>query len=98
MRDAKERGALESLSKRQLIDNIIRLEERLAALERRNLELETELARARKDSSNSSKPPSSDIVKPPRDARPKGSRRQERKFPRKISPRRFLMGIAACAS
>ena len=56
------------------------LERRNAALERRNVELqrrnaslearcaklEGELAKARKDSSNSSKPPSSDIVKPPK--------------------------------
>jgi len=43
MRDAKERGALARLSKRQRIDIIIRLEERLAALERRNRCLRREL-------------------------------------------------------
>lgn len=52
------------LSKNQLIRQIIRLTERLDALEKRNAELEIELARLRKNSSNSSKPPSSDIVKP----------------------------------
>jgi len=42
------------------------LEARCAKLEKENAELRTELAKARKNSSNSSKPPSSDIVKPPR--------------------------------
>ena len=51
---------------------ISRLLERLAEQDRRITALEAELARARKDSSNSSKPPSSDIVKPPR---PPGSPR-----------------------
>ena len=37
-------------------------------LKARIVELEAELARARKDSTTSSKPPSSDIVKPPGDA------------------------------
>ncbi len=52
--------------------NCERLELRLAELERqlaaafaRIAELEGQLAAARKDSSTSSKPPSSDIVKPP---------------------------------
>jgi transposase len=44
------------------------LERRNAALEVRCTKLEAELAKARKDSSNSSKPPSSDIVKPPKTA------------------------------
>jgi transposase len=53
--------------------NCVRLAERVAALEKqlaaalaRIEELERQLAAARKDSSTSSKPPSSDIVKPPR--------------------------------
>ena len=87
-----DRSTLERLSKPELIEIILRLEERVAVLEARcaKLEeenavlrrenaalkarcvtLELELAKARKDSSNSSKPPSSDIVKPPR---PKGTR------------------------
>lgn len=77
-----DRTTLEQLSKTELIEIIIRLEERVAALEarcatleKRNAELEArcvkleaDLAKARKNSSNSSKPPSSDIVKPPRPA------------------------------
>lgn len=41
-------------------------------------ELEAELAKARKNSSTSSKPPSSDIVKPPKDQR-RGKRKRKRK-------------------
>jgi hypothetical protein len=41
------------------------LQERLRVLEQQVKELQTELAKARKNSSTSSKPPSSDIVKPP---------------------------------
>jgi transposase len=40
-------------------------EKRLAVLEQRIAELETQLAKAKKNSGNSSKPPSSDIVNPP---------------------------------
>ena len=47
----------DDLSREQLLDLVKQLLERVAVLE-------AELARARKDSSNSSKPPSSDIVKP----------------------------------
>ena len=38
--------------------------------------LEAELAEAKKNSSNSSKPPSSDLVKPPKPPRPDGRKRQ----------------------
>jgi transposase len=43
------------------------LQARVAKLSTRLAELESQLATARKHSSNSSKPPSSDIVKPPKD-------------------------------
>jgi len=73
-----ERTTLEQLSKPELTEIILRLAEQVAALEarcakleRENAELRAELAKARKNSSTSSKPPSSDIVKPPR---PQGSR------------------------
>src|SRR5262245_41455458 len=45
---------------------------RLEALEVSVARLQEQLAAARKDSSNSSKPPSSDIVKPPKPAPPEG--------------------------
>ena len=44
------------------------LEKKSRQQEQRNAELEAELAKARKTSRNSSKPPSSDIVKPPNHA------------------------------
>ena len=50
---------------------------RCAALKARVVELEAQLAAARKDSGNSSKPPSSDIVKPPKE--PRGRRSKRRK-------------------
>ncbi len=60
-------------SRRELFATLRRLEARNAELERRIEQqaqrigdLERELAKARKNSSTSSKPPSSDIVKPPR--------------------------------
>ena len=56
---------LEGLSKPELIAIILRLERRLG-------ELEAEVARLRKNSSNSSKPPSSDITKPPKPPTPSG--------------------------
>ncbi|MCL2116997.1 MAG: DUF6444 domain-containing protein, partial [Planctomycetaceae bacterium] len=46
------------------------------------LQLESELAGARKNSSNSSKPPSSDIVKPPKD-KPPVDQKTKRKVKRK---------------
>jgi len=69
------REELQRLSKRQLVDLVEQLmdrmealEERVQHLEQRNVELEAELAKSRKNSSTSSKPPSSDIVKPPKPA------------------------------
>lgn len=57
---------LESLSKPELIVIIRSQEARIAQLEARVAELEEKLAALLKNSSNSSKPPSSDIVKPPK--------------------------------
>jgi len=45
-------------------------------LEAHNASLESEIARLRKDSSNSHKPPSSDIVKPPAARRRRGKKRR----------------------
>jgi transposase len=49
---------------------------RLVALEAKNLQLVQALAAAAKNSRNSSKPPSSDIVKPPPQKLPRGQRRK----------------------
>lgn len=59
--------------------NCKRLEKRLAELEARLRQLEAELAKAQKNSGNSSKPPSSDIVKPTSKscARKKGRKRKQ---------------------
>lgn len=46
--------------------------ERIAEQDRRIVALQAELAQLKKNSSNSSKPPSSDIVKPPKDSDGKG--------------------------
>lgn len=51
-------------------------EARLKALEATVAHLQAQLAAARKDSSTSSKPPSSDIVKPPKPAPPEGRERR----------------------
>src|SRR5205809_1487172 len=48
----------------------------IEALQAAVTQLQEQLAAARKDSSTSSKPPSSDIVKPPKPASPAGSERR----------------------
>ena len=55
------------------------LKARIAELEAENTRLLAEIARLKKDSSTSSKPPSSDIVKPPRPKLPGGKRRKRRR-------------------
>jgi transposase len=56
---------------------ILELETLLASKDMRIAELEAELAKARKTSRNSSKPPSSDITRPPSDTqRPRGRRKK----------------------
>ena len=52
------------------------IEAAVAPLRERIAALEAELAKAKKDSSNSSKPPSSDLVKPPKPPRKDGQKRQ----------------------
>ena len=56
---------------RELYAVIARLEARIAGLE-------AALAKAKRDSSNSSKPPSSDIVKPPKPSPPRGHSKRKR--------------------
>ena len=79
--DDMARRALESLSKRELIEIILRHERRIDCLawqneqlQKRVEHLEKEFAKSRKDSSNSHKPPSSDIVKPPLPKAAKGKK------------------------
>ena len=65
----KSHGA--SSREKELLAIIARLEARIA-------ELEAQLAKARKNSSTSSKPPSSDIVKPPKPPIPKGAAKRKK--------------------
>jgi len=55
---------------------VVDLETQIADLVRQNAQLVEQIAKLSKNSSNSSKPPSSDIVKPPKSKRTKGPCRQ----------------------
>jgi len=63
----------------RLSARVAELEKQLAAALARIAELERQLAAARKDSSTSSKPPSSDIVKPPRPVAKDGKGRSRKR-------------------
>ena len=63
-------SSLLDLTKEELVAIIMELRQRVVALE-------AEVARLRKNSSNSSKPPSSDIVKPPKPPAPCGNTRRK---------------------
>ena len=74
MSNATEQAYLQIIQQQQ---EIIRQQNlRIAELEKKILELTAQVARLSKDSSNSSKPPSSDITKPPRPPGPKRGKRQ----------------------
>ena len=78
--DAKDRIIREL--KRQLAEQELRLAAQRDAIEnllREVAELKLKLAKANKDSSTSSKPPSSDIVKPPGKKRPRGRPKKRKK-------------------
>src|SRR3989338_5584101 len=64
--DPTSEKELESLSKPALITIIRAMAAKIAALEHEITQLQEQVARLSKDSSTSSKPPSSDIVKPPK--------------------------------
>src|ERR1039458_5880675 len=59
-----------------LLARIAEQDQRITELQQRVVELEAENARLKKNSSNSSKPPSSDIVKPPKPPLPHGGKRK----------------------
>src|SRR3989338_11140430 len=58
--------AAEALTKSELFAIIQKLQEQIIQLQTRIMELEMKVASLSKNSSTSSKPPSSDIVKPPK--------------------------------
>ena len=61
---------------KQRDERIATLEKQVAELSKVNAELAEKVAKLSKNSSNSSKPPSSDIVKPPKTKQADGPRRQ----------------------
>ncbi len=71
-------GALEQCSKAELIAIIRQMDRRIAELSAQVAALQAENAKLHKNSSTSSKPPSSDVVKPPK-SKPKG-RKKKRKI------------------
>ena len=77
LRETTKLSGAERLTKRleKLEARIEDLENRNAELQARNAKLQEELAKARKNSSTSSKPPSSDIVNPDK-KKAKGNRRR----------------------
>ena len=79
LRETTKCSDCERFAKRlaKLEARIARLEKQNAELEQRNAKLQEQLAKARKNSSTSSKPPSSDIVKPPKTP-PKGCKKRKR--------------------
>ncbi len=64
----------------ELVDLVARLEACIAEQDKRISELERQLAAAKKTSRNSSKPPSSDITRPPGDPNRKSGRRGKRRI------------------
>jgi len=60
---------------RKALDEIVVLKAEIAGLKQENALLRDEIAILKKNSGNSSKPPSSDIVKPPKERRNKGKRK-----------------------
>ena len=65
---------LEELLK-EALDEIVILKDEIVRLKQENTLLKDTIAILKKNSGNSSKPPSSDIVKPPKEHRNKGKRK-----------------------
>jgi len=63
-------------SKNRLMGLLAERDAEIRCLTERLAALEAEVARLRKDSSNSSKPPSSDLTKPPKPPTPSGQGRR----------------------
>src|SRR3954447_12633556 len=72
----RAKGTARCTNCRRLQARVDALEAELAALKQVVAQLSQQLAAARKDSSTSSKPPSSDIVKPPKPPKPEGQDRR----------------------
>jgi transposase len=62
--------------RRMISEAVAPLKARIVELETENASLRAVIARLKKDSSTSSKPPSSDVVKPPKPSREDGQKRQ----------------------